>query len=51
LNDRATLISELIDLSAVREVWQEHLQTDVDYSYRLWPILMLIAWAREWRPT
>lgn len=50
LRDTDTIIGQLIDLSAVREVWKEHLETDADHSPRLWTILMLISWAREWRP-
>jgi asparagine synthase (glutamine-hydrolysing) len=51
LNDKSTIIGELIDLAAVRDVWREHQREDVDHCYRLWVILMLVAWAREWRPT
>jgi asparagine synthase (glutamine-hydrolysing) len=50
VNDKSTVIGELIDLASVREVWREHQRADIDHSYRLWPILMLVDWAREWRP-
>jgi len=50
VNDRSTIIGEMIDLAGVREVWREHQREDVDHCYRLWVILMLVAWAREWRP-
>jgi asparagine synthase (glutamine-hydrolysing) len=50
LNDNGTVVSELIDLKAVRDVWREHQEEDVDHCHRLWVVLMLISWAREWRP-
>ena len=50
LNDHETVVSELVDLSAARDVWREHQTSDADHSYRLWTVLMLMAWAREWRP-
>jgi len=50
LNDKSTIIGELIDLRSVRDVWREHQREDIDHCYRLWVILMLVAWAREWRP-
>ena len=50
LNDTSTVIGDLVDLATVREVWREHQTTRADHSYRLWVILMLVAWAREWRP-
>jgi len=50
LNDRQTVIGDLVDLEDARAVWREHLTSDVDHSYRLWTVLMLMAWAREWRP-
>ncbi|HEY5048124.1 MAG TPA: asparagine synthase (glutamine-hydrolyzing) [Rhizomicrobium sp.] len=49
LNDETTVIGELVDLSRVRDVWREH-QHGIDHSYRLWVIIVLVAWAREWRP-
>ncbi len=50
LHDRSTIIGDLIDFSTVRGVWQEHMSGEVDHSYRLWVVLMLVAWARQWRP-
>jgi len=50
LNDNGTIIGDLIDLKAARDVWREHQREDIDHCYRLWVILMLVAWAREWRP-
>ena len=50
LNDTSTVIGDLVDLATVREVWREHQTTRADDSYRLWVFLMLVAWAREWRP-
>lgn len=50
LNDRQTVIGDLVDLEDARAVWREHQTSDVDHSYRLWTVLMLMAWAREWRP-
>jgi asparagine synthase (glutamine-hydrolysing) len=51
VNDRDTVIGEMIDLSIVRDVWDEHQTGRADHGYRLWVILMLVAWARHWRPT
>jgi asparagine synthase (glutamine-hydrolysing) len=50
LNDKSTVIGDLIDLGSVRDVWREHQREDIDHCYRLWVVLMLVAWAREWRP-
>lgn len=50
LEDRDTVIGQLVDLRAVRSVWREHLRGEVDHSYRLWIVFMLVAWARLWRP-
>jgi|SRR5665213_274547 len=50
VHDTGTIIGQMIDLPTVRQVWDEHQQGDVDHSYRLWVVLMLVAWAREWRP-
>jgi asparagine synthase (glutamine-hydrolysing) len=49
LHDDTTIIGDHVDLPAVRQVWNEH-QQGVDHNNRLWVILMLVAWAREWRP-
>ena len=49
LHDDTTIIGDLVDLPTVRQVWSEH-QQGVDHNNRLWVILMLVAWAREWRP-
>ncbi|HUO91792.1 MAG TPA: asparagine synthase (glutamine-hydrolyzing) [Rhizomicrobium sp.] len=50
LNDSSTAIGALVDLETVRGVWNEHQEGEFDQSYALWNILMLVAWAREWRP-
>lgn len=50
VNDGETIVGDMIDLKSVRDVWREHQRDDVDHCYRLWVILMLVAWAREWRP-
>ena len=50
LEDRDTVVGQLVDLRAVRSVWREHLRGEVDHSYRLWIVLMLVAWAQHWRP-
>ena len=50
IHDDRTIIGEIIDLNAVRDVWREHQQENVDHSYRLWVVLMLVAWARHWNP-
>ncbi len=50
INDDATVISELVDLSSVRQIWREHLEQNIDHSYRLWSILVLVSWARAWQP-
>jgi len=45
-----TVIDELIDMKAVRDIWLEHKSGRSDQHYRLWTVLMLIAWARHWKP-
>lgn len=50
INDNATIISELVDLATVRSMWREQLERGIDHSYRLWSILVLVSWARAWRP-
>lgn len=50
LFDRSTAIGELLDFAPIRAAWRQHL----DGSARtedLWAVLMLQAWAIEWRPT
>ena len=50
LTDQSTVIAELVDMKTVREAWRQHQKGDLNEGSRLWVILMLIAWAREWRP-
>jgi asparagine synthase (glutamine-hydrolysing) len=50
LMEDGSIIAELVDMKTVREAWRHHRTGDVDESARLWPILMLVAWAREWHP-
>jgi len=50
LSDKSTVVAELVDLETVREAWCQHQKGYVNEGARLWLILMLIAWAREWRP-
>ncbi|MBI1947853.1 MAG: asparagine synthase (glutamine-hydrolyzing) [Deltaproteobacteria bacterium] len=38
----------LLKSATVRRVWQDHLAGRPEHEYRLWPILALQAWCREW---
>jgi asparagine synthase (glutamine-hydrolysing) len=50
LADRTTAVAGLVDWVAVERAWEEHTSGRDNHAYRLWIILMLQAWAREWRP-
>lgn len=50
LHDGQTPVGDLIDLPVVRTAWREHMSGAVDHGNRLWVVLMLVAWARHWRP-
>lgn len=51
LSDRSTVIGEMLNHTAVGRVWADHVTGRDNQAYRLWIILMLQAWAREWRPS
>jgi asparagine synthase (glutamine-hydrolysing) len=38
----------LVDPRPVREAWRQHLEGRVDHRFRLWNLLMLEAWRRQW---
>jgi asparagine synthase (glutamine-hydrolysing) len=39
----------LLDVTAVRKLWSEHLSGRRDWAYALWTILMYEAWRRRWQ--
>ena len=38
----------MVDPRPVREAWRQHLEGRVDHRFRLWNLLMLEAWRRQW---
>ena len=49
LSDPVSSVAGVLDQGTVRRVWRRHLTGNSDETQRLWPILMLQAWTREWR--
>jgi asparagine synthase (glutamine-hydrolysing) len=39
----------LLDPTAVRRVWREHLDGRANHGHALWVVLMLQAWRDQWR--
>jgi asparagine synthase (glutamine-hydrolysing) len=39
---------ELLDLSAIRDLWRIHLDGTSDLGLQLWPCLMFLAWFEHW---
>ncbi len=50
LADRPPILRDLLDWRAIALAWDQHRSARADYADRLWIILMLLAWVREWRP-
>lgn len=48
LFDRRTLERGLFQPSAVTRLWNEHQQRQFDHSSRLWALLVLELWQRQW---
>jgi asparagine synthase (glutamine-hydrolysing) len=48
LLDPALLGGGLLDTTAVRTLWTEHLSGKGNWAYALWTILMYEAWRRRW---
>src|SRR5262249_19685973 len=48
LLDPQRLGGGLLDTTAVRKLWLEHLDGGRNWAYALWAILMLEAWRRRW---
>ncbi len=44
-------LAHLLDLPAVRRIAADHLEGRADHAHRLWALLMLEAWWREWGPS
>jgi asparagine synthase (glutamine-hydrolysing) len=40
----------LLNVSLIRQMWQEHLDEKKNWQYQLWNVLMLEAWIQKWRP-
>lgn len=51
LYDRNSVLRDVLDLAPVHEIWEEHKSGRTNECYRLWTVLMLMAWARKWNPT
>lgn len=47
LNGRRLREEGLLDVAAIRRVWLQHL-AGYDWSARMWAVLMLESWLREW---
>jgi asparagine synthase (glutamine-hydrolysing) len=48
LLDPARFGGGLLDVSAVRKLWAEHVSGHSNWAYALWTILMYEAWRRRW---
>ena len=48
LSPHALQRSGLLDPSAIRDMWREHLCGQNDWAYQLWPVLMFQLWYGEW---
>ncbi len=48
LLDRRTLDRGYFRPEAVRQLWDEHQQARFNHGYRLWSLLILELWQREW---
>jgi asparagine synthase (glutamine-hydrolysing) len=48
LLDPQQLGGGLLDVSAIRRLWAEHLDGRRNWAYALWTILMFEAWRRRW---
>jgi asparagine synthase (glutamine-hydrolysing) len=38
----------LLDLAALRMLWQRHLRVRADLGLQLWPCLSFLAWHQHW---
>jgi asparagine synthase (glutamine-hydrolysing) len=43
-------VNALLRPEAIRLLWNEHQQRRFDHSARLWTLVMLESWMREWLP-
>jgi len=48
LLDPARLGGGLLDVTAVRNLWAEHISGHSNWAYALWTVLMYEAWRRRW---
>jgi asparagine synthase (glutamine-hydrolysing) len=48
LSEEALAKSNCFYPSLIRRKWSAHLNTEHDYSFHLWPILMFQSWYREY---
>jgi asparagine synthase (glutamine-hydrolysing) len=48
LFDRRRFGGGLLDVDAVRDIWQQHLTGRCNSGYLLWTLLMFEAWRRRW---
>ena len=48
LLDRKTLDRGHLRPAAVLQLWDEHQQRRFNHGYRLWSLLILELWQREW---
>ena len=51
LSEESAALDKLLDFAPVRAAWNEHQAGRRDNAHRLWIALVLMDWAREWRPT
>ena len=43
-------IQDWFHADRIRKMWEEHQSRTADHSYRLWALLVLEAWLREFEP-
>jgi len=48
LEERRLRQADLLDVTQVRECWQEHLDGRRNWQYLIWDVLMLEAWRERW---
>jgi asparagine synthase (glutamine-hydrolysing) len=49
LFDAQRLGGGLLDVDAVRQLWQQHTKGNRNWAYALWTILMFESWRRRWK--
>ena len=51
LSERSLRDTGLVDPSAIRRAWDDHVSGRRNGQHPIWAVLMLQAWVRHWRLT